>query len=116
MWWTVYIRPIPKKLLIHSIEYEEFKEDGSFGEEFHPIETITNVLVQPRTEIRRDYNNEEVEIQAVIFLDAVNTPIFKPLREKSKVHFNGRVWRVVSCEHLFTFDFSTPHHFEVGIK
>lgn len=111
----MHIKPIPKKLLIHTIEYEEFKEDGSFGKVYLPKETISNVLVQPRTEIRRDSNNEEVEIQAIVFLDAVNTPLFKPLKEKSKIHFNGRVWRVASCEHLFTFDSARPHHYEVGI-
>lgn len=110
------IKPIPKKLLIHSIEYEEFKEDGSFGEEFEPRETIGNVLVQPKTEIRRDLYEEEVQINAVIFLDATNTPKFKPLKEKSKVHFNGREWRVVSCDALYAFDPAKPHHYEVKIR
>lgn len=111
----MHIKPIPKKNLIHTIGYEEFKEDDSFGELFFPLEFIENVLVQPKTEIRRTAEDEEVEIQAIVFLDAVNTPLFKPLKEKSKIHFNGRVWRVASCEHLFTFDSARPHHYEVGI-
>lgn len=110
------IKPIPKRLLIHTIEYEEFVKDGSFGEEFAPSETMTGVLVQPKTEIRRDEIQEEVQINAVIFLDATNTPKFKPLKEKSKVHFNGREWRVVACETLFTFNPDKPHHYEVKIR
>lgn len=112
----MHIKTIPKRLLIHSIGYEEFKGDGSFGEESHPGEIIENVLVQPKTEIRRDLYEEEVQIDAVIFLDATNTPKFKPLKEKSKVHFNGREWRVVSCDALYTFDPGVPHHYEVKIR
>lgn len=110
------IKPIPKRLLIHTIEYEEFVKDGSFGEEFAPRETIRNVLVQPKTEIRRDMYQEEIQIDAVIFLDAANTPGFKPLKEKSIVHFNGREWRVVACDALYAFDPEKPHHYEVKIR
>lgn len=110
------IKPIPKRLLIHTIEYEEFVKDGSFGEEFAPRESIESVLVQPKTEIRRDMYQEEIQIDAVIFLDAVNTPKFKPLKEKSKVHFNGREWRVVACDALYTFNPAIPHHYEVKIR
>lgn len=114
-WWIVRIKPIPKRVLIHTIEYEEFLKDGSFGEEFAPRESISGVLVQPKTEIRRDEIQEEIQIDAVIFLDAVNTPGFKPLKEKSKVHFGGREWRVVSCAALYTFNPDQPHHYEVKV-
>ncbi|MET3504944.1 putative minor capsid protein [Halalkalibacter oceani] len=110
------IRPIPKRVLIHSIEYEEFVRDGSFGDEFAPAETISFVLVQPKAELRRDGTGEEVQVQGVIFLDAVNTPNFKRLREKSKVHFNGHDYRVVACDALYALDPKTPHHYEVDIR
>jgi hypothetical protein len=111
----VDIRPIPKKLLIHSIEYEEFLGDGPFGEEYAEKETISNVLVHPKTLIHRDEKNEEIQINAVIFLDAVNTPNFKPLTIKSKVYFNGREWRVYQCEPYYTLNPDVPHHYEVMI-
>ena len=109
------IKAIPKKLLMHIIEYEEFLKDGSFGEQFATMESISFVLVQPKTEMRRDANNEEVQINAIVFLDAVNTPKFKPLKEKSKVHFQGREWRVNACDALFAFNPTVPHHYEVGL-
>ncbi|WP_017728499.1 putative minor capsid protein [Halalkalibacterium ligniniphilum] len=110
------IKPIPRRFLIHSIEYEEFVRDGSFGEEFAPSETISFVLVQPKSELKRDSNGEEVQVQGVIFLDAVNTPKFKRLREKSKVKFNGNDYRIVACDALYAFKSNTPHHYEVDIR
>lgn len=110
------IKPIPRKLLIHTIEYEEFVKDGSFGEEFAPVETLTRVLVQPKTEIMRDSYQEEIQIDAIVFLDSVNTPNFKRLKEKSKVHFGEREWRVVACDALYTFDPAIPHHYEVKLR
>ncbi|MEK4825128.1 putative minor capsid protein [Niallia sp. FSL W8-0951] len=109
------IPPIPKKLLIHTIEYEEFVKDGSFGEEFAPTETISYVLVQPSSKLRRDGNGEEVQTLGVVFLDAVNTPNFKRLKEKSKVRFKKKDYRVIECESLYALDPDTPHHYEVSL-
>lgn len=111
----VHILPIPKGVLIHRIEYEEFDEDAGFGEKYLPKETIVNVLVQPKTEMRRSSAGEEIQINAIVFLDAANTPGFRPLKEKSKVRFSGREWRVNSCDALYAFDPVTPHHYEVSL-
>lgn len=109
------VKPIPKKLLIHTIKYEEFLRDGSFGEEFAPTETISFVLVQPSSKLRRDGNGEEVQTLGVVFLDAVNTPNFKPLKEKSKVRFKEKDYRVIECESLYALDPDMPHHYEVNL-
>jgi len=107
------IKPIPERLLIHTIQYEEFTRDGAFGEEFKPIVTIPFVLVQPKTQIRRNDAGEEIEIKAIVFIDALNTPNAQPLKEKSKVYFNNREWRVKSCESLYALNPTAPHHYEV---
>ncbi|AST94411.1 hypothetical protein BC6307_17940 [Sutcliffiella cohnii] len=111
----VRIKPIPKRLLIHIIEYEEFIRDGSFGEEFAPKETISFVLVQPKSELKRDSNGEEVQTRGIIFLDSVNTPKFRRLREKSKIRFKEIEFRVVACDALYALDPIIPHHYEVSV-
>ncbi|MBN6889903.1 minor capsid protein [Cytobacillus horneckiae] len=109
------IKPIPKSLLIHTIEYEKFLKDGRYGPEFDEKETIVSVRVEPLTKLVRDSNNEEVQASAIIFIDSVNTPNAKPLIEKSKVHFRGRDYVVLSCEPLYALDPETPHHWEVSL-
>ncbi len=101
--------------MIHTIEYEEFVRDGSFGDEHAPVETISFVLVQPKSELKRDSNGEEVQTKGTIFLDAVNTPKFKPLKEKSKIRFKGTDYRVIACEALYALNPDVPHHYEVSV-
>lgn len=109
------INPIPRHLLIHEIEYEEFIRDGSFGEEFKDPETIVHVLVQPKTVLSRGSNNEEVQVRSIMFIDLMNTPNAKELIVKSKVRFNGKVMRVNACNAYYTLDPVTPHHYEVEL-
>ncbi|WP_342489170.1 putative minor capsid protein [Cytobacillus sp. FSL W7-1323] len=109
------IKPIPKSLLIHSIEYEKFLKDGRHGPEFDEKEAIVSVRVESTTKLIRDSNNEEVQASAIIFIDSVNTPNAKPLIEKSKVYFRGRDYVVISCESLYALDPETPHHWEVSL-
>lgn len=109
------IRPIPRKLLIHTVIYEEYLGDEAFGESFGAPITVGRVLVQPLHKMRRDPNGEEVEIHSVIFIDSVNTPLARPFVGKSKVNFNGEDLRVVSCEPLYTLNPDVPHHYEVTL-
>lgn len=108
-------RSIPKRLLIHTIGYQQFKEEGSMGPLYESEETIENVLVQLKTELVIGSNGEEVQAKGVIYLDPVNTPKYKPLREKSIILFKGDNYMVLGCEPLYTLDSETPHHTKVVI-
>ncbi|MED1602604.1 putative minor capsid protein [Alkalihalophilus marmarensis] len=111
------LKPIPKRLLIHTIIYEEYRGDSTFGgNDFSPPEDIPFVLVQPKSELRRDATGVEIQIKGTIFLDAKNTPNFKRLKEESRIKFNGEDYRVVGCDALYTTDPNTPHHFEVDVR
>ena len=107
------IRPIPKRLLCHSIEYQEYLGQGNFGESWGDPETIDCVRFEPKTAIRMDANGEEIETQGIIFMDTVNTPNCKPLKVKSKVTFNGIEMRVHACHPYYGFN--QVHHYEVEV-
>ncbi|WP_353625729.1 putative minor capsid protein [Bacillus sp. JCM 19041] len=110
------IKPIPRRLLIHTIKYEEFLRDGSFGDEFAEPVSFSFVRMEPKSSFRRNANGEEINLQGVLFLDAQNTPDYQRLKEKSKVHFKGREMRVYACEEYYAFDGKTPHHYEVELQ
>jgi hypothetical protein len=108
-----FIKPIPKYLLCHSIEYEEYLGQGNFGESWGDKETIDFVRFEPKISLRTDANGQEIQTTGIIFLDAVNTPNFKPLKVKSKVTFNGSEMRVHACKPFYAFD--SIHHYEVEV-
>ena len=110
------IRSIPSRLLIHTIEYQEFKGEGTYGPEYEAPEKIGNVLVQMSTEIVIDSTSgEEVQAKGVIYLDPVNTPNYKPLKVKSIVRFQGEQYMVQGRGSHFTVSPDTPHHTKVVI-
>lgn len=109
------VRPIPVRLLIHSIGYEEYEGEKSFGSSWLPNETIDYVLFQPKTEWALDSKNREVEIKGIIFLDAVETKPYKPLTVGSKIKFKDWDLVVMDCSPLYTFDPTIPHHYEVRV-
>lgn len=114
--YTMSVRPIPHNMLIHTIEYEEFVKDSTFGEEFKPREVITHVLVQPAKGLRIETNDTNIDNRSTIFLDRTNTPKFKELKQRSKVYFRGEELRVVGCKSLYDFHPEIPHHYEVDVK
>lgn len=109
------IRSIPAYLLIHSIEYEEYVGEKSFGSEWRPKETINNVLFQSTTEMTISSDSREYETTGKIFLDAQKTAPFKMLGVGSKIKFKGRDLVVMDCSPKYAFDPDTPHHYEVRV-
>lgn len=113
---SLRIRPIPKQLLIHSIVYEEYIGRGGFGDTWKPSETIENVFVEPQTKLFKTANNQEVQLQAIIYLDAENTPKFKELKENSKITFGSMIGKVFQCKAFYTpKNANIPHHYEIMV-
>lgn len=107
------VRPIPRRLLTDSIIYQEYAGTESFGDTFLEPETIDNVRFEPSAVIRIDGNGEQIQTQGRIFLDALNTPQFKPLKIKSKVTFNGNEMRVHASNSYSSFN--KIHHLEIEV-
>ncbi|GGE47663.1 hypothetical protein GCM10011391_28050 [Pullulanibacillus camelliae] len=107
------IKPIPKRLLKDSIEYEEYQGNSNFGESWGEKETIDFVRFEPKTAIRVNDKGEEIQTTGIIFLDAINTPKFKALKVKSKVTCNGDTMRVHACNPYSAF--KGIHHYEVEV-
>ncbi|MCY8867400.1 minor capsid protein [Bacillus spizizenii] len=112
-------KPIPPKLLFHSIEYEEYiDEDQSngWGGEVSPSQTIQNVRVEPITAITRSNIRDDVEGESIVFIDRLNSKPFIKLKEKSKVKFEGKTYEIHRVKALYDENPGTPHHYEVELK
>jgi len=110
----VSIRPIPKKLLIHSVEYREFIEDQRWGDGFADPVTMEFVRVEPATSMNRDTSKEEVVARTVLYIDRVHTKPFVQPKEKDKVVFQGEEYEVHKVDVHYAFG-PRIHHLEVEL-
>lgn len=113
-------KPIPLKLLFHSVDYHEYKgsDDGWNGDPNSYAEAITieNVRVEPITLIARNNVRDDTEGQSVVFIDRTNTKPFRKPVERSKISFNGIDYEVNNVKAYYDENPDQPHHYEVILK
>jgi hypothetical protein len=100
------------QFLIHSAEYYEKQEGSRYDGGYAAPITISNVLIQPSTSVKKTGTNEEKLLKALLVLDAVNTkPFVKPVYQ-SKIVFDGEEMIVQAVREIYGF---TLHHYEVDL-
>jgi len=108
-------KPIPKKLLFHSIIYEEWYDNEGWGSGFREPITIKNVRVEEVKAIANTSIRYDTDVESIVFIDRANSLPFKELKEKSKVTFNGKTSIVYKNAAKYD-ELTTPHHYEVQLK
>ena len=107
------IKPIPKKALIHNIEYREFiGSDGWNGEYAEPL-PIQNVRVVPVTSLSRDANAIQDDSTHVVYVDAKNSSELPTFKTQSKVIWDYQEFEVNVVKPQYGF---TLHHYELELK
>ncbi|WP_017379742.1 putative minor capsid protein [Paenisporosarcina sp. TG-14] len=107
-------RSIPKRLLIHSVNYEEYVGDDRYGETWaKPIE-IKFVRVEPSRKVTSNANGEDIVAQSLIFIDAKHSKPFVKMEKGSKVTFNGVETFVNKVDPLYAFG-PNIHHYEIEV-
>ena len=76
------VKPIPKNLLIHSVEYREYIQDDRWGDRFADPVTLRFVRVEPASDLQRDATKESMPSEAVLFIDRVHSNPFIEPKEK----------------------------------
>ncbi|WP_054634821.1 putative minor capsid protein [Thalassobacillus sp. C254] len=108
------VRPIPKRLLIHSVKYQEQGESDGWdtqpGEEY----TIDNVRVEPATSFNRAANREEIRAEHILFIDRKHSSYFPDAKEQDHVTFQGKELKVVKVNPQYAFG-PDPHHLELEL-
>lgn len=108
------IKPIPKKLLIHTIKLESASNDDGWGSEHGSPQTIKYVRVEPAKSLRVGGTNNDTIANNIVFIDAVNSsPFIKP-KEKDIIEFNLDKRTVIKVKELY--DDSKLHHLEVELQ
>lgn len=110
------IEPIPEELLIHSVVYEEFLGDTSFGKKWAPPVEITDVRVEPYTNLVATVDGEQIDVSSILFIDTENSSMTSEMKKGSRVKFGEDTMVVVECKPYYAFDPVTPHHYEAILK
>ncbi len=108
------IKPIPKKLLIHTVTRLERTTDRWGEETLKEKEIIKRVRIEPSNKVVRDKNNAEIQISATLFYDCKNSlPRDIQFAEDDIIVFNGQKHKVQTIEPLY--DRERLHHIEMGL-
>ncbi|WP_180233362.1 putative minor capsid protein [Bacillus thuringiensis] len=110
------IQPIPLFLLIHAIDYHEYREDSRFDNQYGEPVTFKHVRIEPYSHYNSNGTGDVKTYRAVLFIDAVNSkPNDGNLKEKSKVIYNGDEMIVGEVQTLFAIG-ERAHHWEVLLE
>ena len=109
------MKPIPKKLLIHTVQLQEVSEKDAWGNETlaDPVE-LQYVRLEPYTKFVRDKDHKEIQLAATLFYDFHNSrPRGQTFSDGQVLAFNGERYRVQLVEPLY--DGRRLHHYELGL-
>lgn len=107
------IKPMPKALLIHTAQYEEYEGKGRYGDEFKGPIALTNILIQPVSNIKRNNIGDSVGYNSLMFFDCINSrPKHINFTEKSKITFNGQEMIINKINPIYAFNL---HHYELEL-
>ncbi|QKS71663.1 minor capsid protein [Paenalkalicoccus suaedae] len=104
-------RPIPKRLLPHTIGYKKYLGKGREGIEYAEEQEIKHVRMEPSSSLTRDNNGQEVLKRSTLFIDARNSdPVIK-MSEQDIVVFDEDEYIVNKVDSLYARS-SNVHHYE----
>lgn len=109
------VKPIPRRLLPHSVVVEPFAKNDPFGKTYGDPITINHVRMSPAIKIRRSHEGVDVDVKSVLFIDVKNSSPAIALPVESKVLWRGESLRVIGCDINYAFDGEIPHHYEVHL-
>lgn len=107
------IRPMPRAVLIHSVEYFEKTKKDRYGNEFKNSIILKNVLVQPASNINSNNVSNDVAYKSLMFFDCTNSiPKNLKFKKLSKIVFNGEMMIINKVNPIYTFGL---HHYELEL-
>lgn len=107
------INPMPKAILIHSVEYKEYKGKDRYGKEYKEPITLKDVLVQPVSSINRTGSADAISYNSLMFYDCVNSlPKNIKFTKESIITFNNEEMIINKVNPIYTFDL---HHYELEL-
>lgn len=109
------MKPIPKALLIHTVDLQEVIGKDEWGKESlsDPV-PLRYVRIEPSSRYVKDKDHNEIQLAAVLFFDCYNSrPKGQTFCDGQVLAFNGETYRIQLVEPLY--DGHRLHHYELGL-
>ena len=104
---------MPKAILIHSVQYEEYAGEGRYGKEYKDPITLRNVLIQPVSSISKTNIANTVAYNSMMFYDCTNSfPENVKFTKESLITFNGEEMVIGKVNPIYAFKL---HHYELEL-
>ncbi|MGN0613555.1 MAG: putative minor capsid protein [Porcipelethomonas sp.] len=109
------MRPIPKKLLIHSAELKKVSTDNPWQEEqTETIAKLERIRIEPFSKLVTSKDNRQITLSAVLIYDCrISRPKNQTFSQGQKIIFNGIEHVIETIEPLY--DGGKLHHYELGL-
>lgn len=108
------MKPIPKRLLVHTVILGKLAKDRWGEETVTDEQELSCVRMEPSSKVARDKNNAEIQLAATLFYDCRNSqPRGVEFVEDEIVTFNGQKHKIQTVEPLY--DEKKLHHYELGL-
>ena len=110
------MKPIPKRMLVNSVTYEEYVNDTGEGSYYKTPITLNNVKIDEQKQFSYTNNGKEVVGNGMLFYDLINSTGLtnNPINE-SIITFNGKKYTIKDLDILRAND-NEPHHYEILLK
>lgn len=110
------MRPIPKRMLVNNVTYEEYISDTGEGSSYKTPITLSNVKIDEQKQFSYTANGKEVIGNAIIFYDLVNSSgLTEEPPNESIITFNDKKYTIKDLDILRAKD-KAPHHYEILLK
>lgn len=109
-------KPIPKKLLIHNIVYQEMGESDGWNTSpaGDPV-PVNFVRVQPISRANRSANSQGTTAEHELFIDRTHSSEYFEFKVGAEVTFKNKIFKVADVSPMYDFD-TVPHHYEIGLN
>lgn len=114
------LKPIPRKVLIHSAVYTKVTSKDKWGAVVEAEETpapisLTFVRIEPSSAIKLSKDNKEMQLKSILFYDCVNSlPTGVSFELEDTITFSGTDYIIASIDPISAL--SGIHHYEIGIS
>ncbi|WP_077623838.1 putative minor capsid protein [Sediminibacillus massiliensis] len=110
------VKPIPKRLLPHSTEYQAYLNNDGWKEKYADPVAIHYVRVESATSLNRSSNSEGQEANHLLIIDRVNSSSFPQVKERDRFRVLGETeYREVTKVLAPTAFGPEPHHLEIEL-
>lgn len=108
-------KPIPKKLLPHTVVYTPpGEDDGPWGGSVGEPQTLKHVRLQSSTAVKKTGQDEEKLLAGVLYIDSVNSkPFIEPV-STGTIEYEGKRMVVQNVKVVRAFG-PDPHHYKVEL-